>query len=394
MTSIHQINHNLQKVQNSQCFSKSVVVKELFKYLVEKSINSETPKEFEIAYEVFGNSQNKGKEKNIRIYVHNLRKKLDEYYKNEGAVDQIVFSIPKGGYKVQIHRNRKIIRRSRIASLSPYLLGLSLVVLLLATMVFTSRDRSLITRSYIWEGIYNSQYPLLIILGDHYFINSMNVLGSMTATRLTKINSDEEFNEMLEANPGVKGSFEKTEQTYINKQAPFGLYKVMSFLGGGHNEVNMRYSGNLKWEHLIATNTIFIGSYKTQNILKQIFEKIGITYVVPESKLLYTVKDSTSVYDSSNNDFLDIEYATFIYFKTKDERIAMSLMCKTDIGNVATIKYLSEPENLKELKTLVTDFPTENFKAVFEVSGNDQTDFKILVKRIDPITLNMDEIWP
>lgn len=60
-------------------------------------------------------------------------------------------------------------------------------------------------------------------------------------------------------------------------------------------------------------------------------------------------------------------------------------MCDTDIGNVATIKYLSKPENLKLLKQQTKDFPSENFKAIFEVRGKQQTDFKIVLKRIDPI---------
>jgi len=394
MTSFKKIHIHLNKVLNSQCLSGSVVLKELFKYMVTKSINGEVPKEMEMLYEVFGNSQNQTKEKNIRVYVHNLRKKLDEYYKKEGAKDEIIFTIPKGAYQVIIVRNKKVILKSQIAKLSPYLLGLSLVFFLLATLVFSSKDRSLLTSNYIWKDIYKSKYPLLIVLGDHYFFNVKNVFGSMSTTRIAEINSDEDFNKLLKTNPKATDSFIKSEQTYVSKQVPFGLYNIMSYLSGGPNDINMRYSSNLKWEHLVATNTIYIGSYKTQYILKHIFEKIGITFNAPESKLIYTINDSTLIYDSRNNDFLYVEYATFLHFKTKDERIVMALMCNSDIGNIATIKYLSQPENLKKLKTLTSNFQSENFMVVFEVIGENQTDFKILLKRIDTVTLNLDEIWP
>lgn len=394
MLNIQQINRTLQKALNSQCFSKSVVLNELLKYLVEKSIKGEIPSEFEIACEVLGNAQSPTKEKNIRIYIYNLRKKLDDYYKKEGSVDEVIFSIPKGGYELIFRQNRKVINQAKITKLSPYILGFSFVVFVLATIVFISKDKSHLSQSYLWKDIYSSNFPVLLVLGDHYFINARNIFGNMAATRFTDINSADQFDELLEKNPEVRDNFEITEQKYISKQGPFGLYKVMSFLGGGQVDFNFRYSSNLEWEHLDATNTIYIGSYKTQYILKQIFEKLGITFIVPESKLIYTVNDSTSIYNSTNKDFLYVEYATFIHFKTKDERIVMALLCNSDIGNIATIKYISDPENLKELRSLMSNFHSGNFKVVFEVRGENQTDFKILLKRIDHINMNLDEIWP
>jgi hypothetical protein len=347
MPKIQQINRNQNKVQNSQCFSKSVVLKELFKYLVEKSIKGDNPKELEIAYEVFGISENQTKEKNIRIYIHNLRKKLSEYYKKEGAEDDVIFTIPKGAYKVVFSQNRKIVAKSRMAKLSPYIFVFSLLILVLSSVIFTSRDRSKVTRNFMWADIYNSDFPVLMILGDHYFVNARNIFGTMTATRFTNINSEEEFDDLLESHPEAEGNFEITEQTYINKQGPFGLYKVMSFLGGGQVDIDFRYSSDLEWENLIGTNSIFIGSYKTQNILKQAFEKIGITYVVKNARLIYTTGDSTMVFNTKREDFLNVEHTTFIHFKTNDERTVMALMSTNDVGNFATIKFLSEPENLK-----------------------------------------------
>lgn len=394
MPKVHQIQRHLTKALNSQCFSKSVVLKELLKYLVEKSIKGDSPKEFEIAYDVFGQKDNQTKEKNIRIYIYNLRKKLGEYYKQEGASDEVIFSIPKGGYIVVFSLNKKVIAQIKMVKLSPIILAISIVILLFSFVLFSTGKRSKVTRSFMWNEIYNSHFPTLIILGDHYFVSTRNVLGTMTATRFIDINSDEEFEELMIENPEIADNFRKTEQTYINKQGPFGLYKAMSFLGGGEVDIDLRYSSDLEWEHLTGTNSIFIGSYKTQNILKQAFEKTGISYNVKHARLLYSINDSTLVFSSESNDFLNLEYATFIYFQTSDERNIMALMCNTDIGNVATIKYLSDPVNLKSLKLRTQDFPSKNFKAVFEVRGQQQTDFKIVLKRIDPLEVNIDEVWP
>lgn len=394
MSKYQQINHHIQKVINSQCFTKSVVLKELFKLLVEQSVKGEELKELEIAYQIFGKHNKSDKEKNIRIYVFNLRKKLKEYYEKEGSNDVILFSIPKGGYEVKITTNRKLYFRSQMARFSPYILGLSIALLVVAALLFQSGARHELTRKYIWKDIYKSEYPLLMVLGDHYFVNQRNVFGRMSATRFTDINTDSDFDRMISQSPQTEKDLQKTGQTYINRQGPFAMYKIMEFLGGGKPTINMRYVSNLEWEHVKNTNTIFIGSYKTQLILKQVFERVGIAYQVNGSKLKYTVNDSTLTYQSRGEEFLNREFVSFTHFKTSDGRIVMSLMCNSDVGNIGAVKYLSIPENLDKLKQLTKKFGHDNFKAVFEVRGNELTDFEMALKRIDPITADIDELWP
>lgn len=393
MSNYQQISKYLTKIKNSQCFSKSVVLKELLAYLVEKSLHGETPKEVEIAYDVFGKSKNSEKEKNIRIYIYNLRKKLKDYYDKEGLEDETVFSIPKGAYELVIKTNLKRTIKSRIGKLSPFLLMISVLILLLSVLL-SGNKRSAISKSFIWNDIYKSDYPLLIVLGDHYFINQKNVFGWMSPTRFVEINSDDDFEEMIEKTPDKADKLEKTDQTYINKQAPFAMHKVMNFLAGNNLQINMRYSSDMKWEYVQDYNTLFIGSYKTQNIFKNIFQELGVSFIFDGSKVAYTANDSTTIFDPRDDKFLNKEFASLIHFRTKDNRTVMALMCNTDVGNIGTIKYLSEINNLKKLKKLTSHFNGDNFKALFEVRGEKQTDFELCLKRIDPITANIDELWP
>lgn len=394
MTQYHQINQHLQKIVNSQCFSKSVVLKELLNILVEKSLHGETPKEVEIAFEIFGKSKNLEKEKNIRIYVYNLRKKLKEYYEKEGQNDLVVFTIPKGGYEVNIKTNRSLLFKSYLSKYSLYILGLGLALIITSILIVPQTQRSKTSKAFIWNDIYKSEYPLMVVLGDHYFVNQKNVFGNMSATRFTDINSDSDFQLMLQNSPGVAKDLSKTHQTYINKQGPFAMYKLLTFMGGGKLDINMRYSSELHWEHMKNTNTIFIGSYKTQQILKTVFEEIGIKFEYSGAKVRYTVNDSTIIFNPRSEEFLNKEFASLIHFKTQDNRSVIALMCNTDVGNMATIKYLSIPKNLKALKKQAKQVGSNNFKAVFEVRGRQQTDFEIYLKRIDPITVDINKLWP
>jgi len=394
MKQYQQINNVLQKVLNSQCFSKSVVLNELLKHLVEKSVKGEELREVEIAYEVFGKKQSQDKEVNIRIYVFNLRKKLKEYYEKEGRNDEIIFSIPKGGYEVSIKTNRNLIWKSRISKFCPYLLGISLAFFILSFLFFRGEKRPEATRCFLWDKIYNSEYPLLVVLGDHYFVMAKNTLGQMGMTRYMHINSDSDFEELLSQLPPDQDDFHKTDQTYINKQAPFAMYKVLSFLGGDKIDIEMRYSSDLQWEHLAHNNTLFIGSYKTQGILKNIFENTGITFNLRDSEVKYIHNDSTIIFQRNLEEFLIEEFASLIHFSTSDGRIIMALMCNSDLGNIALVKYISQPENLAKLKEYTRNFQSDNFRAIFEVNGQKQTDFQIELKYIDPINIDTDNFWP
>lgn len=394
MTQYHQINQHLQKILNSQCFAKSVVLKELFRHLLEKSVKGEELKEIEIAYEVFGKKNIEEKERNIRIYVFNLRKKLKEYYEKEGQDDKIVFSIPKGAYEVDIKLNRALIWKNRLAKLAPIFFVVAALFLVLAVFLQNGPKRPTVTKQFIWKYIYESEYPLLIVLGDHYFVQARNSLGNMGATRYTSINSDNDFEAFLRDIPGQRNDFKTTNQTYINKQAPLVMFKFLRFLGGKHLELDMRYSSDLEWEHLENNNTLFIGSYKTQGILQDIFEKTGISFNSKNNKVSYTHNDSTTVYFPDSEEFLTQEFASVIHFQTKDNKTVLAMMCNTDVGNIATAKYLSNVENLKSLKERIRNFPSTNFKAIFEVSGQNQTDFTIHIKRFDPIQIDMNELWP
>jgi len=77
------INRFLERILESNTFGKSPVNRELLKYLVQLSLRGENPKEYQIAAEVFGKKICEEKETNVRVYILNLRKKLQEYYQSE-----------------------------------------------------------------------------------------------------------------------------------------------------------------------------------------------------------------------------------------------------------------------------------------------------------------------
>ncbi|MBO0861212.1 MAG: hypothetical protein J2P21_22545 [Chloracidobacterium sp.] len=92
----------LQRILQSKTFSESETLRQMLKFIVEKSVaeRADEIKEYTIATEVLGRSSDfSSKTDNIvRVQAARLRKKLAEYYNGEGSQDPIHIFIARGHY--------------------------------------------------------------------------------------------------------------------------------------------------------------------------------------------------------------------------------------------------------------------------------------------------------
>ena len=389
MTDHRKISQTLEKLLNSKTFSKPGVYKDLLNYLVNCSLKGETPKEQQIALDVFGKKADLDKELNVRVYILNLRNKLKEYYQNEGKDDTVILEIPKGKYQVEFKfLTYKSFRRSlEKYSLTLFIFGFLLVFFSIVLLLNNDKFRQ--PKQAIWKGFLKPDYPILIVLGDHYFFTDSVATGRLGSSRDTRINSDEDLDAYLKVHPEAIGKIRKNNTTYINRQAPIGLFRLMNMFGGGVAQVEMKYSSQLKWEDTRNKHMIFIGSVKTLRFLKPTLEKAGLKYDLEHASFTYQTADSTLFFDNRHDNYLNHEYSSLVHFCTSDKRKVLFLLSDDDLGNIAAMKYLTDEQNGG-----FSDKSTPNFKAVFEVKGRELTDFKVSLVRIDPIKESISEIWP
>lgn len=79
--------------------ARSVNQLQIFDFLVERSTDHRSPKEVEIALALSGDaaSLEAGVDSGVRVYVHRLRKRLDDYYRDKPGLR---LAIPKGEYRI------------------------------------------------------------------------------------------------------------------------------------------------------------------------------------------------------------------------------------------------------------------------------------------------------
>src|ERR1044071_3506276 len=92
------------RIRASGILGRSSLMQRLFDFLLECSVNAKGPKEIEVAMQPFGNGADVdvSQDAMVRVYVHKLRRKLEDFYPGSGADEPTRLSIPKGEYRFAI----------------------------------------------------------------------------------------------------------------------------------------------------------------------------------------------------------------------------------------------------------------------------------------------------
>src|SRR5207245_6118732 len=97
----------IAKLLTSHTLHGSESLCKLLRYLANHSLEhpGASPKEYQIATEVFGRQQDFDPhvDSMVRVQAGRLRTKLAEYYASDGADDQIMVELPKGTYALTCH---------------------------------------------------------------------------------------------------------------------------------------------------------------------------------------------------------------------------------------------------------------------------------------------------
>src|SRR3984957_19013963 len=102
----------VERILQSRIFRTSEVLRHLFAYLTEKSLDGAADglKEYTIGLDALGKpaSFDPRQESVVRMHTARLRQKLAEYYRTEGIDDPIVIDLPKGGFKITFEPRQQI----------------------------------------------------------------------------------------------------------------------------------------------------------------------------------------------------------------------------------------------------------------------------------------------
>ena len=103
-----EVNQTLERVLNSRYFVHAHKKRQFLSLICDFYIKGRAHElnEYVLAYDVFGRDSkyNPSADPMVRVVAHEIRKKLESYYQNEGANDEIRMELPAGSYQPFFHR--------------------------------------------------------------------------------------------------------------------------------------------------------------------------------------------------------------------------------------------------------------------------------------------------
>lgn len=250
-------------------------VRRLFDYLLATSLAGQSPKEIAIAMDVFGKGADfdVGNDALVRVYIHKLRKALDEFYSSPGPENDPIIHMPRGEYRLRLNSKplpptdpvdasakagRNPARRPLIASASAAAFLIAAFALIWLNRPHSDLDR--VRANPIWSAILQDDRPIMIIIGDYYLIGELD--SSLEIRRLVReysVNSKSDLDSYIAEHPEAADRYMDVGIRYLPISAAAALRDVMVILAPENRRITVRKMSDLDAESLKSADIVYIG---------------------------------------------------------------------------------------------------------------------------------------
>jgi hypothetical protein len=278
-----QIRQILADILESPEFKESQRYRELLQFLVEESIAGRSPKETTIGTQIFGKdpSFNSKEDATVRVYINNLRKKLEHYYLTAGKTAPFKLNIPVGHYKVEFvpTEDQFIPKATQNRAVRWGILFAAFAGTLLlgyySASVFQSPPPNPSPPNSIWnEFIQPNGRPTLIVLGDYFFLRENNPVSSYYRT--VPINNPEDLQERIAKDPAFAKRYKQNEFTFLRPSSTWGLTQVIPILQKSPRGYSLKLASEITPADFKSNNIVFIGTLKTLYSFQKFFHIFGM----------------------------------------------------------------------------------------------------------------------
>lgn len=403
-----------QRIVNSGVLGRSRHYASLLEYLVQCAIENKSPKEIELAVDALnrGDDFDVTSDSTVRVYVHQLRKKLDTYYAQheQGAVQRIV--IPKGKYTLAVLQlapthaaQGKFSRFPEWINLTTGLLTVMIVLLAVNVIAITSgRSNAPVSATHlaathpIWSAVLSDDKPILLVMGDYYIFGELNANGNVARmVREFNVNSPSDLENLRFSDIERTENYLDLDLSYMPEGSAYALARIVPILQERGKSVNITMMSDLTTAEIHSNHIVYIGYISALDKLKDMtFAGSGLQ-IGRSYDELFNVR--TAEYYTSDAGLPEQgepfrDYGMFASFPASTETQVVLVTGMRDAGLMHTAQALSDANSLDRLLHSIdndTDEAVGGFEALFEVFGIDRMNFDANLVYVD--LLNTRRIW-
>lgn len=259
-------------------------LREMFDFLAERGEHSDPATQDEIAFAVFGQEETDSDDATVRVYVHRLRKKLEDFYAGEAekagdgkhpprlaipaGIYVLRFEEPAGG-AIDSAADRPIWRR-----FLPLIAALVIAAALALAFVAgrsASNDQGAPVNA-IWQPFVDSERPLLIVLGDYYIYGEIDPIrpDEGRLIRDFRVDSASDLIRMQDLMPERFGNAEDVGLNYLPFSAAYGMQQIIPVMTGNGKQISVLAASELEPDMLNYFDVVYIGLFSGMNLLEEL----------------------------------------------------------------------------------------------------------------------------
>lgn len=417
--SIDTIREQARKITASGALGRSRSYRRLLEFLVECTAEGRTPKELEIATQVFGKGADfdPTQDSMVRVYAHHLRQKIQQYYNDAGSDEPEQLAIPKGEYRVtlvqaavapapdsepEVPEGRAGAGRARVAALAAAGLALALAGFGAGSLV-DSVGGEAAPEPYeaaagmpMWDAMLDDELPILLVVGDYYIFGELDRAGNVERlVREFSVNSSRALDEYLMFNP--ERPYVDLDLTYLARSTAFAMRDVLRVLYTSEKPVRVASSSELSVAELKSNHVVYIGYVSALGKLSEfVFASSGLDVGDTYDELVDTESGEVFWSEAGRHSDLDRyrDYGLYSTFPGPANNQIVVISGTFDAGLMHSAQAVTDPRSLRAAAETLPENAVDAapaYEMLYEVTGNDRTNLDAMLVHQGP--LDASTIW-
>ena len=407
MSEAEVIAEEVRKIAKSGILGRSRAYGRLLAYLARCSTEDRRPKEIDIAADVFdkGSEFDPNQDSLVRVYVHNLRQKLDKYYATESGAEGLRLAIPKGEYRLGVVPVKPPVEDGGVRRSPPVWLAVvaGLLVLNLLMLWVLGRDAAPANRyqevaeSPVWAGLLGEEFPLLVVVGDYYIFGELDQAGNVARlVREFDVNSSDDLDDIFVSEPDLQASYLDLDLTYLPQGAAFALKDLLRVVYTSDKPVRVTPVSELRVADLKSHDILYVGYISAMGTLMDfVFQASGLSVGDSYDELLD--RETGEYYTSGagipgQRNYHD--YGLVSTFPGPDGNQFLVIAGTRDSGVMHTAQAITARADVAALEralTLGSEQGPPSFEALYEVTGFDRMNLDAML--VYSASLDYRQIW-
>ncbi|MFY0626801.1 MAG: winged helix-turn-helix domain-containing protein [Reichenbachiella sp.] len=375
----------ISRIVTSKAIGNSSVYRELLLYLVECTRKNEIPNEAMVRGRLFqANTAKDFDNAKVRVYISNLRKKLDKYFKEEGVEEKHAISIPKGAYKIVVGRNKEWSNNLYVnfKSKTFWVIVICMASVGLNLYLYRTEEPKIasmesLSKSKIWRAFLEDDRPVLLVIGDLLIYTEKNMkTGKVQTIRNPYVNSPDEFEEYISEISDSTSQLKMHTYTYLIKNSVDWIKNLTEIFYANNKPFQIKVISRMDAKDLHDHNVIFVGMQKTAGLFNNYFIESNLNFA-PTDTLIYNSNPTSYYTPSGDPDKLHTDYGFVAKYPGPNGNTIFMFGGLFDTGTSQSLKNFTNQNSLilieEEMKNKFGDIP-DHFEILFKVNGVDRVE--------------------